>query len=116
MRKSFSIIGVSETWLNDETPDLVNFSGKNLISNHRLNKVGGGVGLYLQSHFQYKLIQDCTISNPQVIESLFLKIANPNGKNIIVGTIYRAPNQNLISFMEELNKILFIISKDNKQC
>jgi hypothetical protein len=25
LRKSFSIIGVSETWLNDETSDLVNF-------------------------------------------------------------------------------------------
>ena len=116
LRKFFSIIGVSETWLNDETSDLVNFSGHNFISNHRLNKVGGGVGLYLQSHFQCKLIQDCTISNPEVIESLFLEIANPNGKNIIVGTIYRAPNQNLISFMEELNKILSIISKDSKQC
>jgi hypothetical protein len=57
LRKSFSIIGVSETWLNDETADLVNFSGYNLISNHRLSKVGGGVGLYLQNHFQYKLIQ-----------------------------------------------------------
>jgi hypothetical protein len=116
LRKSFSIIGVSETWLNDETSDLVNFSGYNFISNHRLSKVGGGVGLYLQNHFQYKLIQECTISNPEVIESLFLEIANPNGKNIIVGTIYRLPNQNLTHFMEEFNKILSFISKDNKQC
>jgi hypothetical protein len=116
LHKSFSIIGVSETWLNDETSDLVNFSGYNFISNHRLSKVGGRVGLYLQNHFQYKLIQECTISNPEVIESLFLEIANPNGKNIIVGTIYRLPNQNLTHFMEEFNKILSFISKDNKQC
>ena len=49
LRKSFSIIGVSETWLNDETSDLVNFSGYNFISNHRLNKVGGGVSQTLST-------------------------------------------------------------------
>ena len=99
MRKSFSIIGVSETWLIDETSDLVNFSGYNVISNHRLSKVGGGVGLYLQNHFQYKLIQECTISNPEVIESLFLEIANPIRYNImIVGTIlYRVYKKNATS-------------------
>ena len=41
---------------------------------------------------------------------LFVKIHIPNGKNIIVGTIYRPPNQNL----DKLNTTLSIISKDNK--
>lgn len=67
---SFSVVGISETWLNDETSDLVNLPGYNFISNHRLSKSGGGVGL----------------------------------------------NQNLLPFMEDFNKILSIISKDNKQC
>jgi hypothetical protein len=113
---SFSVIGVSETWLNDDTFNMVNLPGYNFISNHRRGKTGGGVGLYLGDYFQYKLIQDCNISNPEVIESLFVEISNPLGKNIIVGTVYRPPNQNLVSFIEDFNKIISIISKDNKQC
>ena len=116
LHKSFCAIGISETWLNDQTFDLVNVPGYCFISNHRSGKTGGGVGLYLQDHLQYKLLQDCTISNPDVIESMFVEIPNPHGKNIIVGTVYRPPNQNLDSFMHEFNKILSTISKDNKQC
>ena len=77
---------------------MVNLPGYNFISNHRRGKTGGGVGLYLGDYFQYKLIQDCNISNPEVIESLFVEISNPLGKNIIVGTVYRPPNQNPSSF------------------
>ena len=50
------------------------------------------------------------------MESLFVKIHIPNGKNIIVGTIYRPPNQNLDIFFDKFNTILSIISKDNKNC
>jgi hypothetical protein len=47
LSNSFSVIGLSETWLNDNTHDLVNLPGYDFISNHRQNKVGGGVGLYI---------------------------------------------------------------------
>ena len=43
LSNSFSVIGLSETWLNDNTHDLVNLPGYDFISNHRQNKVGGGV-------------------------------------------------------------------------
>ena len=43
--RSFSAIGISETWLTDTTQDLVNISGYKFLSNHRTKKVGGGVGL-----------------------------------------------------------------------
>ena len=50
----FSVIGISETWLNDHTSDQVNITGYNFISNHRTSKIGGGIGLYLLHHFEYK--------------------------------------------------------------
>ena len=40
------VIGVTETWLNDATSELVNIIGYNFISNHRISKSGGGVGIY----------------------------------------------------------------------
>ena len=102
--------------LNDQTIDLIKNSGYDFITNHRTSKTGGGVGIYLQDCLQYKLIQNCTISNPEAIESLFIEILNPLAKNIIVGTIYRPPNQNFSVFIDEFNNILSIISKDNKKC
>ena len=41
-----SVIGVTETCLNDATSELVNIIGYNFISNHRISKSGGGVGIY----------------------------------------------------------------------
>jgi hypothetical protein len=67
LNNTFSLIGVTETWLNDQTSDTVNIPGYYFISNHRKHKTVGGVGIYLRSAFQYKLLQDCTISNPEVI-------------------------------------------------
>ena len=48
-------IGVSETWLNETTSDLVEISGYNYISNHSINKSEGGVGLYLLVNFEYEI-------------------------------------------------------------
>ena len=41
-----SVMGVTETWLNDATSELVNIIGHNFMSNHRISKSGGGVGIY----------------------------------------------------------------------
>ena len=54
MHQPFSVIGISETWLNDTTQDLVNLPGYSFLSNHRTTKPGGGVGLYLQNDFDIK--------------------------------------------------------------
>ena len=51
LHESFCAIGISETWLNDQTFDCVNLPGHRFISNHRSGKTGGGVGLYLQDIF-----------------------------------------------------------------
>ena len=45
-----------------------------------------------------------------------MEITVPHGKNIIVGCVYRPPNQNTALFLDKLNDILSHISKDNKQC
>ena len=74
------MIGISETWLNDTTQDLVNLPGYSFLSNHRTTKPGGGVGLYLQNDFEYKVLPESNFSDPDVIESLFVEINVPNGK------------------------------------
>ena len=110
----FSVIGISETWLNDATSELVNITGYNFASNHRKSKTGGGVGIYLKNDLEHKLREECNFSDSEVIESLFLEITVPHRKNIIVGSVYRPPNQNTATFLDKFNDILSSISKDNK--
>ena len=102
--------------MKDETTEFVNISGYKFVSNHRKNKIGGGTGLYIQDSLEYKLCCDCIISDPETMESLFVEIQIPSGKNIIVGTIYRPPNQNVEAFLDKFSSIMSIISKDNKHC
>ena len=80
-------IGISETWLTDCTAELVNITGHNFVSNHRKSKTGGGVDICLQNDFQYKLLNECKLSDPEEIESLFVEITVPHGKNIFVGSV-----------------------------
>ena len=44
-----------------------------------------------------------------------MEITVPHGKNIIFGSVYRPPNQNMALFLDKFNDILSRISKDNKQ-
>ena len=94
----------------------MNISGYNFVSNHCNSKTGRGTGLYSQDSLKYKLCPECIFSDPDIIESVFVEIDIPHGKNIVVGSIYRPPNQNVSLFVDKLNKILGIISKDNKHC
>ena len=91
---------MAETWLTDCTAELVNITGYNFVSNHRKSKTVGGAGIYLQNHLEYKLLEECKFSDPDVIESLFLEIIAPHGKNIVVGCVYRPPNQNTAMFID----------------
>ena len=45
-----------------------------------------------------------------------MEINRPKEKNIIVGVVYKPPNQELQDFMSSLDLLLAIISKENKIC
>ena len=45
-----------------------------------------------------------------------MEINRPKEKNIIVGVVYRTPNQKLQDFMNSLDLLLASISKENKVC
>ncbi|CAH3046112.1 unnamed protein product, partial [Porites lobata] len=48
-----------------------------------------------------------------MIETLFVEINIPNGKNIIVGTVYRPPNYNTRDFLDKFNEILAKITRND---
>jgi len=106
----FSVIGISESWLKDSDHS-VDIEGYNFIHNYRKNKSGGGVGLYLSNHLDYKIRSDLHFGDTNSAESLFVEVIKPQGKNTIVGVIYRPPGQNVNSFVNNFNELAEKISR-----
>ena len=111
----FSFIGITETWLRDSSLH-TDISGYNFVHNPRKDRTGGGVGLYLADNFDFKCRPELVFSCTECAESLFVEINRPKEKNIIVGVVYRPPNQKLQDFMNSLDLLLASISKENKIC
>jgi hypothetical protein len=110
INNKFSVIAISETWLQDLTHH-VDTDGYSFVHNYRCDKTGGGVGPYIACEFEYRIRDDLRFN-----ESLFVEIDNPKGKNYIAGVIYRPPSQNVADFIANLNILIGKISKENKYC
>ena len=104
-KHSFSVIGLSETWLSSNTNLPFAIHGYDFIVNNRVKKSGGGVALYLSHYFKYTVLDELNFMN-DFIESLFVEITIPHCKNIIVGIIYRPPNSNSNDFLTCLTSLL----------
>ena len=111
----FSLIGISETWLNDSSSS-VDIDGYSFVHKSRENRSGGGVGLYVSSNLNFKFRCDLDFSLPNVAESLFIEIVKPQGKNIVAGVIYRPPNQNVDEFLTMTNELLSKLDIANRFC
>ena len=57
-----------------------------------------------------------SISNVDIVESLFIEVIRPREKNLIVGIMYRLPNQRIDDFVTTNNELLDKISRENKIC
>ena len=113
LKINFTIIGISETWLQNDSHD-VDMIGYEFIHKNRPDRSGGGVGLYLSNNCDFKVRDDLSGSDADVMESLFIEIVRSNEKNIVVGVIYRPPNTNVDAFMSKHCEIVEKLSRENK--
>lgn len=111
----FTIYGVTETWLNDGNYELFNLPNYEFISQHRSDRQGGGVGLFIKNQVDYIKRRDLSLFN-DILESMFIEITSKTSKNVIVGVIYRPPGSNLNEFHDTLCHILDTIKSENKYC
>ena len=104
----FSVIGLSETWLNQSNVSAYSIPGYNHVAQTRCAGRGGGISLFVAEKIVYSEMTDYCMVN-DYIESLFVKITN-NGMVFVIGLIYRPPNSNIVQFTETLNNILGEVS------
>ena len=53
LKYTFSIIGITETWLQDDTSDLYTLDGYNLVEKHRIDKTWGGVCVFVNESVSF---------------------------------------------------------------
>ena len=98
----FSIIGISETWLTENSVGCYHIPGYNSEHLYRNSRRGGGVSIFIKNDIKYKRRADLDIINDN-IEAIFIEIRSEEfdtNKNIIIGVIYRPPNTDLQNFID----------------
>ena len=70
----FSVLAVTETCVKESNVNDLSFEGYNFVSNHHANKIGGGVELFIDQNFSYKILPELNVSDANIIESLFVEI------------------------------------------
>lgn len=84
----FSIIGLTETWLRDDfNANEIHIPGCSSITANRHDKAGGGTCLYINENLDFKVRGDLAEKTSEDTDSIFIEIANKNGKKIIIGVI-----------------------------
>ena len=114
----FTVIGFTETWLQDDSHDLYGLKGYHFIGNHRANKTGGGVAICLKDHIDYTKRSDLSHTSEDM-ESVFIEIVNGQmhtKKDIIIGVIYRPHNSDMGAFIEKPNELTESLKLERKVC
>ena len=112
----FTIIGLTETWLHDHDCNLYSLSGYHIAENHRESRNGGGVAVCIKDCISFTKRCDLSVFNCD-IESVFVEIDKDqvgSSKNIVIGTIYRPPGNDMGVFNTEVNNLLDSLNKENK--
>ena len=91
--------------MNKSTVDSLHIPGYSFTACCRKDKLGGGVGFFVATGIDYKIIDIPLQINSDVIECQFIDVSL-SGKHVLIGSIYRPPNIKIEDFCDELEKIL----------
>ena len=104
---NFKIIGLVETWFKDKPSEYFHINGFNLEIKNRPNKKGGGVCFYINDGVKYKVRTDLdNIKHPENTETLFIEIERTKAKNIVIGVVYKPPDQDISTFNSFMENML----------
>ena len=105
---------LNETWLTDRKKCRLVFDDYDLESVERSHKKGGGVGILISKHLNYKRHYSLEI-NQKCLESCVVELKPEKGKPILLAALYRPPNSDIQEFMKVFNHFLNKLSSLNKE-
>ena len=90
MSNPFDILGLSETWLNEDFSNhMISIDGYKIERNDRDATGGGGVGCYINEKFNYLRRTDLETKE---LELMWLEIKRTSSSSIFVVILYRKPS------------------------
>ena len=112
----FSVIAFQEIWSiqrNFEIPGYGKLEFKTRDKNGRPNpNCGGGVGLFIDDKYKnYEILEEESVFIPHVYESIWVKIKMKNGRDKIIGNVYRPNTAPLANLEQSLDIHYQIIDK-----
>ena len=97
------IITLSETWLNKDIDDSeIELPGYSIIRRDRSERTGGGVIIYIHEGLVFSETNDLHNNN----EAIWIQVNQTCCKPLIIRRIYRPPNQQVETFLEDFNNSL----------
>ena len=113
----FDLIGITESRISK-----TNFSPINIaLANYAIEQTttesnAGGALLYINRKHSHKIRKDIKLYKPHKTESVFVEVIMPKRTNIIVGCIYRHPDNNIDDFNTNyLRPVLQKLSKESSK-
>ena len=104
-----------ETWLRQDTKNLVNLPNYNIISKVQMGKNGGGVSILIQSDLKYQHRADLKIDS-DCLEHVDLIVELKSDKRpILLVSCYRAPNTNQVQFLKDYKSLLHSICSTDRR-
>ena len=97
--------------LLDNALDGYNFVFNSSSSTH------GGAGIFISDDLRYKVRADLDVTTEDLCESIFIEINISKNENLLLGCLYRHPNNSINVFTEDiLEPMLDKIKRENMQC
>ena len=118
LKHRFSVIGLTETWLNDTNVDIAGMDGYMHEYVHRTNRIGGGVSLFIERSLEYKRMHDIEVNNDD-IETVLIEIdkySTSLGKAIQILAVYRPPGSDIKCFNDTIDQILNSLKPNKSPC
>ena len=109
------LIAISETKLNENSSlNLINLPGYCFINQNSMSAFGG-VGLYIKHNIPFVERRNINFFTNKY-ESIWVELnkQDKTTKNLIIGVVYRHPHSSNTEFTDELLKLMYDLSKENK--
>ena len=110
----FTIIALTETWLDQSKQDLYNMSKYNCINRFRKQRRGGGVSLYIKNDIKFMNRPDLEYFDAEM-ESLFIEI-DKNVFNLSSNVVVCVINTCMEIFNDRMSDIMNIVQREWEIC
>ena len=109
LKFKFTVLIITETWLNENTDIAFDINGYNCFSIYRNGQIGGGIKIYIEESLSASVIEEIS-SVEGAYEGLFVKMFVPDLGDVTVGGVYRPPGKSVVSFCEQITDTIHYIN------